>query len=704
MALFRPGLIIIILLSCLPGITQNKNADKELWGKADKLNIKAAKLWENGDRVEAEKMFKEANDLYYVSNGFSKLAQLKISNDEINDGNTYFKKAIASAKTYQNILVYLPYEGLGSGHSYMTANEIIQGLYLQQAKINLRGDINVTIAAYDAFLKNGGDEGYLVAAAEAAFLADDRSAFSNFYERLKKASGQANWNKKLMGLIDAFADILQEKYSDGVDKLVTLEKEGGFRGEKTSIRLYLALAHSLNKQPNESEAVLKKITNNAFIGNGFAFLGYIRGLNELSKNNPDAAVKFLSDDLKTRKGTGHVSYALFRQYAARAEAYMLKRNFIAAKADFETALLFNANYTPAQNGLAKLEGKIITERKTDKIPPVIVLTEPVATRGLKVTTSGFDVMFRGTASDQSGLKSVMINNTNVYVQENGNFWGTVTLKEGINTVLIEATDVAGNTGKIEVQVEKNIAEKKDDIVPVVDKEAKNYALIIASQTYDDPSIPSLENPVSDAVKLKLALKNNYNFSDDNIFTVYNPTVIDLKKKFAELTEIIQPEDNIIIFYAGHGIWVEKEKKGYWLLTEAKRNDVNTWFPNKLMLDLISKLPSRHTLLITDACFSGSVFKTRSLGNDAPPAMREMSEKISRVAITSGNDTEVPDESVFMKYLVKALSENKEKYLTAQKMFITQIIEAVMTETKTEPRYGTLELAGHVGGDFIFVKK
>ncbi|MBK6992321.1 MAG: hypothetical protein IPH34_11040 [Chitinophagaceae bacterium] len=88
----------------------------------------------------------------------------------------------------------------------------------------------------------------------------------------------------------------------------------------------------------------------------------------------------------------------------------------------------------------------------------------------------------------------------------------------------------------------------------------------------------------------------------------------------------------------------------------------------------------------------------------PTAIQKINEKISRVAITSGNDTEVPDKSVFMKYLVKALSENKEKYMTAQKMFINQIIEAVMTETKTEPRYGTLELAGHVGGDYIFIRK
>ena len=140
------------------------------------------------------------------------------------------------------------------------------------------------------------------------------------------------------------------------------------------------------------------------------------------------------------------------------------------------------------------------------------------------------------------------------------------------------------------------------------------------------------------------------------------------------------------------------------MANAKRNDVNTWLPNKDVLDLIAKIPSRHTLLITDACFSGGVFKTRSIGKNAPAAIQSMNEKISRVAITSGNDTEVPDESVFMKYLIKALSENKEQYLTAQKMFITQIIEAVMTETKTEPRYGTLELAGHVGGDYIFAKK
>ncbi|MFZ1533735.1 MAG: caspase family protein, partial [Chitinophagaceae bacterium] len=271
-----------------------------------------------------------------------------------------------------------------------------------------------------------------------------------------------------------------------------------------------------------------------------------------------------------------------------------------------------------------------------------------------------------------------------------------------NKVTVAATDFSGNTGEQVFDIERPATMVTLNAVPV--KEGRNFALLIGCQNYDDNTIPSLDNPIADAIKLKLILKNNYNYSDENIFTLFNPERSDFKKQFLELNESILPEDNLVIFYAGHGIWVEKEKKGYWLLTEAKINDVNTWLSNKEVLDMIARLPARHTLLITDACFSGSVFKTRGLNTDIPVAMQQMNQKISRVAITSGNDTEVPDKSVFMKYLVKALSENKEKYLTAQKMFINQIIEAVMSETKTEPRYGTLELAGHVGGDFIFIKK
>ncbi|HMI01221.1 MAG TPA: caspase family protein [Pedobacter sp.] len=394
-------------------------------------------------------------------------------------------------------------------------------------------------------------------------------------------------------------------------------------------------------------------------------------------------------------------------YKSIGDAYAGLQQFDKASDNYTISLLSNPEYQPAIDGLAKLKVRYISVVSEDKIPPVISLLEPSPKRGLKITSASANVMVKGIANDPSGIKEVLINGKKIYSQTGGDFWSDVALGNGLNKITIAAIDMADNKSEQVFEIEKlqpAVNTVQSEVIAVTEKVGRNYCLLVAAQNYTDTQIPSLENPIGDAIKLKLILKEKYSFEEAQIKTLFNPSSDDIKRQLLELTNTIQPEDNLLIFYAGHGIWVEKEKKGYWLMTDAKMNDVNTWLPNKDVLDLIAKLPSRHTLLITDACFSGSVFKTRGLKAGAPIALREMDAKISRVAITSGNDTEVPDVSVFMKHLVKALSENKEEYLTAQKMFITQIIEAVMTETKTEPRYGTLELAGHVGGDFIFTKK
>ncbi len=385
-------------------------------------------------------------------------------------------------------------------------------------------------------------------------------------------------------------------------------------------------------------------------------------------------------------------------YNLYGDAYKGLKQYAKAKDCYDISLFSNPHYSFAKAGLIDLESTIASETSRDKTPPVITITEPQSTRGLAVVANGRTIQVRGVATDPSGLRSVTINGKEAFFQNSGNFWGEIALTPGNNKILIKAIDAADNVGSISFDVTE-----QTEIEPVVVKEGKNYCLLIASQDYKDPTIVSLNNPIPDAIKLKLVLKNNYNFLDENIITLFNPTNNDIKRQLLELSNMLNPEDNVIIFYAGHGLWVEKEKKGYWFMVDAVRNDENTWFSNKTALDLISKIPARHTLLITDACFSGGVFKTRSFTKDASTTVQVLGEKISRVAITSGNDTEVPDESIFMKYLIKALSENTDKYLPAQKMFITRIIEAVINESKIEPRYGTLESAGHIGGDFIFTK-
>jgi tetratricopeptide (TPR) repeat protein len=425
---------------------------------------------------------------------------------------------------------------------------------------------------------------------------------------------------------------------------------------------------------------------------------------ELIKKNFARTIELTNEILKPVikiGGTRMVMADKFLYYYLRAEAFKGVKEYDKARKDYEASLIFNSDFQPAFNGLASLEGELVQVRRIDKDAPQIQITEPSIQRGLSPKVNDQELLIKGRAIDPGGLKSVSINGQLIYSKESGEFWTSVTLKPGPNRLVIAAEDFSGNTGEEIVEIEHvNTALPRE----LQEFEGKNYALLIASQNYDDSRITSLNKPITDAVKLKLLLQDGYNFQKENIFMLLNPTIKDFKKQFIELSEILEPNDNLVIFYAGHGVWVEKEKKGYWLLTDAASTDPNTWLPNKEVLDWISRLKSRHTLLITDACFSGSVFKTRAFDPNAPSVIQQMQRKISRVAITSGNDTEVPDESVFMKFLIKALSENKEKYLTAQKMFINHIIEAVMKESKIEPRYGTLEMAGHVGGDFIFIKK
>jgi tetratricopeptide (TPR) repeat protein len=438
---------------------------------------------------------------------------------------------------------------------------------------------------------------------------------------------------------------------------------------------------------------------------------YYLAVLDLNKKNYQNALVNLDSALNKRSkiynnGTLVDRWKIFK---LMGDAYTGLQQFEKAKDNYNISLLTNPEYEPTKEAIVKLETIIGTSVSSDKTAPTINLLEPSPKRGLKVTTASANVLIKGIANDISGIKEVSINSKIVYAQKSGDFWGEVPLKEGMNQVTVIATDLVGNRGMQVFEVERLVAKPivaavNDVIIPVIEKIGKNYCLLIGAQNYTDANITSLSNPIADAVKLKMILKSTYNFSDENVIQLFNPGTDDVKRQLLELTAQLHPEDNLLIFYAGHGIWVEKEKKGYWLMTDAKRNDPNTWLPNKTVLDLVAKIPSRHTLLITDACFSGSVFKTRGLNDAAPKPIQEMEEKISRIAITSGNDTEVPDESIFMKYLIKALNNNKEKYLTAQKMFINQILEAVMTESKTEPRYGTLELAGHVGGDFIFIKK
>jgi hypothetical protein len=229
-----------------------------------------------------------------------------------------------------------------------------------------------------------------------------------------------------------------------------------------------------------------------------------------------------------------------------------------------------------------------------------------------------------------------------------------------------------------------------------------YALLIASQDYLDPNINQLTEPINDATKLKDVLQKQYGFKDENIIFLKNPKRSDIYATLEGLVDKIKEEDNVLIFYAGHGHYDENRSQGYWLPVDAHQKIRDLWISNADIRDYLKGIKAKHTLLISDACFSGGLFRTREAFSNANVAIQELEKNPSRRAMTSGMLNVVPDKSVFVEYLVKKLSENKEPFLSTQKLFAS-IQEPVTnnSQTKQIPQYGVIQETGDEGGDFIF---
>ncbi|HOO98916.1 MAG TPA: caspase family protein [Bacteroidales bacterium] len=341
----------------------------------------------------------------------------------------------------------------------------------------------------------------------------------------------------------------------------------------------------------------------------------------------------------------------------------------------------------------------------DLTPPEINIVSPVLNRNNYASTRNPGIVIEGFVHDESGLSGLYINDQSVELNESGHFVFRMDLEKGITRISVTADDVFNNRKGILFSVLRS-----DSPEPLEGEHSgpgsavgKYFALLIAVNEYKDPGIVSLDNPVSDAEGLYSTITTFYSFDPQNIIFLKNPDRSEIIIAFDEISKKITRDDNLLIFYAGHGLWDNKKRLGYWLPADAGRSNTAFWIYNSTIQDLIKSIPARHTLLIADACFSGSIFKTRKAFSDAPQSIEKLYDLPSRKAMTSGMMTEVPDKSVFLEYLNRRLRENTETYLSSQDLF-TSFREAVLNNSPNTPQYGIIQDTGDEGGDFIFVRK
>jgi hypothetical protein len=237
-----------------------------------------------------------------------------------------------------------------------------------------------------------------------------------------------------------------------------------------------------------------------------------------------------------------------------------------------------------------------------------------------------------------------------------------------------------------------------------------YALIIGIDKYSGTWTP-LQNAVSDAKAVEALLRSKYKF--DQFRTLYNEQAT-RTKIIAELEYLIanaKPNDNVFIYYSGHGEFKKEMNRGYWVPVDAKTNSTSNYISNSDLQDFIKAIPSKHTLLVSDACFSGDIFRGNTVSvpfEESEKYYKEVHNLASRQAITSGGIEPVMDggkdgHSVFAYYFLRTLRSNGNKYFDAGQLY-TKLKIPVINNSEQTPKISPIKKTGDEGGQFIFIRR
>ena len=224
----------------------------------------------------------------------------------------------------------------------------------------------------------------------------------------------------------------------------------------------------------------------------------------------------------------------------------------------------------------------------------------------------------------------------------------------------------------------------------------NYCLLIAINEYEH--LEELRNPVPDIAKFKEIIEKKYSPKDLNqskgkwdfrVLQNEDATRKNIKGELRKLKREITQEDNLLLFFAGHGLRSEEEDASeyqtYFAPCDAILENDGTYLRwDNLIKDyfLHFELNCFHFLIIVDACFGGAlhslmadITKPDNIGRIILKKGRD-SRKYdlpSRYLLTSGRSELVPEgqagkHSPFVIALIKHLNEFTQFELSLSHLF------------------------------------
>ncbi len=118
-----------------------------------------------------------------------------------------------------------------------------------------------------------------------------------------------------------------------------------------------------------------------------------------------------------------------------------------------------------------------------------------------------------------------------------------------------------------------------------------HALIIGNNDYRH--LRKLATAVDDAEAVATLLEENYGF---RVTKLVNATRRDITGAFNDLRKTLTEADNLLVYYAGHGVLDEEADRGYWLPVDARRDDDSEWFSNGRITGYLKAMSAQHVVV------------------------------------------------------------------------------------------------------------
>lgn len=226
-------------------------------------------------------------------------------------------------------------------------------------------------------------------------------------------------------------------------------------------------------------------------------------------------------------------------------------------------------------------------------PPVITITEPVSTRGISIVSTK-NIRVAGYVRDPDGIYEVKANGYDASIQTDGLFSVNVPLAIGENRITVTAMDTRMMSANRVITVNRESTVVDD---PSTGFNEKRLALVMGNSNYTHGG--SLNNPVNDAVAMKVALES-LGFT---VLDHHNCDQRTMRRAMDEFGERLKNYTVGLFFYAGHGIQVNGNN--YLIPVDARLTDQNDVEYDCVragrILGKMESAGTRTNIVILDAC-------------------------------------------------------------------------------------------------------